>query len=99
MRRSRRIDATSGTGRRRPVGDAMKRPRHPMPDDIAALLDEQGLRGAYDARPPYQRNDWLGWIAAAKRPETRQKRLHSMVRELEAGEGYMGMAWTPRDRR
>ena len=76
----------------------MKRPQNPMPDDIAALLADRGLRAAYDARPPYQRNDWLGWIARAKTPPTRQRRLESMLRDLAAGSGYMGMAWTPRER-
>ena len=29
----------------------MKRPLQPMPDDVAAVLHERGLRAAYDARP------------------------------------------------
>lgn len=48
---------------------------------------------AYDARPDYQRNDYLGWIARAKRPETRQKRLNQMLYELALGSVYMNMAW------
>lgn len=74
----------------------MKRPLQPMPDDVAAVLDERGLRAAYDARPPYQRNDWLAWLARAKQPETRARRLESMLAELAAGHGYMGMAWRPK---
>lgn len=77
---------------------ALKRPLQPMPNDIAALLDARGLRGAYDARPPYQRNDWLAWIARARRPETRDRRIASMLGELAAGHGYMGMDWQPRRR-
>ena len=57
----------------------LTRPLQPMPDDIASRLDAAGLRAAYDARPPYQRNDYLGWIARAKRPETREKRLAQML--------------------
>ncbi len=75
---------------------ALKRALHPMPDDIAARLDAAGLRGAYEARPPYQRNDYLGWIARAKRPETREKRLAQMLDELEGGTRYMKMRWSPR---
>jgi uncharacterized protein YdeI (YjbR/CyaY-like superfamily) len=67
-----------------------------MPDEVRAALDRQGLREAFEARPPYQRNDWLGWIAGAKKPETRARRLASMLAELEAGRGYMGMDWHPR---
>ncbi|MBT8457710.1 MAG: YdeI/OmpD-associated family protein [Alphaproteobacteria bacterium] len=76
---------------------ALKRPIQPMPPDIAALLDARKLRAAYDARPPYQRNDWLAWIGRAKREETRTRRIESMLSELEQGHGYMGMAWKPRE--
>lgn len=64
-----------------------------MPADIATRLDAEGLRSAYDARPPYQRNDYLGWIAGAKRPETRQKRIDQMCEELGGGRLYMKMVW------
>ncbi len=72
---------------------SLTRPIQPMPGDIATRLDAAGLRAAYDARPPYQRNDYLGWIARAKRPETREKRLAQMLDELRAGDVYMKMAW------
>ena len=74
---------------------ALKRVQNPMPEDIAARLAERGLRDAYDARPPYQRNDYLGWIARAKRPETREKRINQMFDELAGGRLYMKMAWKP----
>ena len=69
------------------------RTRHPMPDFIAAALDERDLWARYNARPPYQRNDYVGWIASAKREETRQKRLEQMLNELQAGDAYMGLAY------
>ena len=72
---------------------SLTRPIQPMPEDIADRLQSEGLRAAYDARPPYQRNDYLGWIARAKRPETRQKRIAQMLAELAAGDTYMKMAW------
>jgi uncharacterized protein YdeI (YjbR/CyaY-like superfamily) len=65
-----------------------------MPDDIAALLRERGLTAAYAARPAYQRNDYLGWIGRAKRPETRTKRINQMLDELESGDAYMKMAYS-----
>jgi uncharacterized protein YdeI (YjbR/CyaY-like superfamily) len=74
----------------------LKRPLVPMSSDVRAALDEAGLSEAYAARPPYQRNDYLGWIERAVRPETRAKRLDTMLRELAAGHGYMGMDWRPR---
>lgn len=69
------------------------RKREGMPDFVARALDERGLRDAYDARPPYQRNDYLLWINKVKREETKQKHLAQMLDELEAGGVYMGMAW------
>ncbi len=71
----------------------LTRKLNPMPPDVAAALDARGLRGAYNARPPYQRNDYLGWIARAKRPETAERRLAQMLDELERGDVYMKMAW------
>ena len=47
------------------------------------------------AGPPYQRNDYIGWIAGAKREETRRKRLSQMLDELRGGDRYMKMAYRP----
>lgn len=72
-----------------------KRPIHPMPDDVRATLRAGGVTADYDARPRYQRNDYLGWIARARQEETRQKRIDQMVAELKAGGVYMGMTHAP----
>lgn len=48
---------------------------------------------AYDARPDYQKNDYLGWITRAKLEATRRKRLAQMIDELKRGDVYMNMAW------
>ena len=69
------------------------RKREDMPDFVAQALEERGLRAQYDARPPYQRNDYLLWINKVKRDETKQKHLAQMLDELEAGGVYMGMTW------
>lgn len=66
-----------------------------MPEDVAALLEERALRGEYDARPAYQRNDYLGWIGRAKTSATRSKRVSSMLDELARGGIYMGMVHAP----
>ncbi len=75
------------------------RPRNPMPADVREALDARGLMAAYQARPPYQQNDYLGWMARAKLAATRQKRLDQMLAELEGGALYMNMAWQPRRQR
>ncbi len=69
------------------------RPRYPMPEYIREALEARGLRKAYNARPPYQRNDYIGWITRAKRPVTQQMRLNQMLDELEKGDVYMKMDW------
>ena len=64
-----------------------------MPAEVERALIHAGLMEAYQARPPYQRNDYLGWIDRAKRPETKALRLQQMLDELEQGDVYMKMAW------
>jgi len=69
------------------------RKREDMPDLVAEALEARGLRQKYDARPPYQRNDYLLWINSAKQDVTKQKRLSQMLEELEDGYVYMRMDW------
>lgn len=69
----------------------LKRERYPIPDDVLDALKKKKLWDAYSERPPYQQNDYIGWIIRAKRPETRQKRLDQMLDELELGGVYMNM--------
>lgn len=80
---------TTRSGRRAPV----RRERHAMPDDVAAALEERGLTEAYAERPPYQRNDYVGWIGRAKLEATRKRRIEQMLDELERGDVYMKMEW------
>lgn len=72
---------------------ALTRQINPMPDWIRSELVSRGLVGTYEARPDYQRNDYLGWIDRAKLETTRRKRLDQMLDELERGGVYMRMAW------
>ena len=45
----------------------LKRPANPWPEPVRKALELRGLTEAYERRPPYQRNDYLGWIGRAKR--------------------------------
>ena len=67
-----------------------------MPATVSQALEQRGLTEAYERRPAYQRNDYLGWIARARRAETQLKRLEQMLDELANGGFYMNMAWRPR---
>lgn len=73
----------------------LSRPRYAMPNFVREALIEHNLIEAYEDRPPYQQNDYLGWILRAKREETRQKRLAQMLDELAHGGIYMNMKHTP----
>jgi len=67
-----------------------------MPDFIRIALEESGTMAAYQARPAYQQNDYIGWISRAKREATRMKRLEQMIGELERGDIYMKMVYHPK---
>ncbi|MDO8264368.1 MAG: YdeI/OmpD-associated family protein [Gallionella sp.] len=77
----------------------LKRAKNPMPAFVRSALNERVLMEAYRARPPYQQNDYLGWIARAKLEATKLKRLDQMLQELQGGNLYMNMAWKPRAER
>ncbi|MGD8967457.1 MAG: YdeI/OmpD-associated family protein [Anaerolineae bacterium] len=74
---------------------SLTRPRHPMPDFVKRALEVRGLMEDYRERPPYQQNDYIGWITRAKRQSTKEKRLEQMLDELEIGGVYMNMPHPP----
>lgn len=74
---------------------SLRRETYPMPDFVRKALESSGLMAAYRARPPYQQNDYIGWICRGVREETRQKRLSQMLDELKRGGIYMRMKWRP----
>jgi uncharacterized protein YdeI (YjbR/CyaY-like superfamily) len=67
-----------------------------MPEYIREALESRRLMEAYRARPPYQQNDYIGWVTRAKRTETQEKRLNQILDELEKGNVYMKMDWKPK---
>jgi hypothetical protein len=75
-----------------------KRPLHPIPAYVRQALRAGRLWTRYQARPFYQRNDYIGWISRAVRADTRRRRLAQMLEELAAGDRYMKMKYRPRHR-
>jgi len=69
----------------------LSRPIHIMPSFVQEALESRTLMAAYEARPAYQQNGYLGWIQRAKRVTTQEKRLQQMLHELEVGGVYMKM--------
>lgn len=62
-----------------------------MPADVLRALTQAGVLADYEARPAYQRNDYIGWINRAARPDTRLRRIGQMIDELALGGVYMKM--------
>lgn len=75
----------------------LTRSLQPMPAFVQDALAARDLWPAYNARPAYQRNDYLFWINQAKRDTTKEKRLAQMLDELEQGGVYMNMTWRPHE--
>lgn len=69
--------------------------KQPMPGNIKAALQKRKLLEAFDARPAYQRDEYLKWVALAAGPAAKQKRLDQMLDELEKGGLFKGEPWTP----
>ena len=70
-----RIDST-GTALKIASKPKVAKPEIPVPEDFAAeLAKAQGAREQFDSWAPSHRREYLEWIVAAKRPETRAKRI------------------------
>ena len=52
--------------------------------DLDAALTEAGLLAAFAALPPSNRTEYTRWIAEAKRPDTRARRIAGTVQRLQA---------------
>ena len=72
----------------RPVKHA--KPPLAVPDDLAAAFAEPehaAARATFEAFAPSHRREYLEWLAEAKRPETRAKRLATALAWLGEGKG------------
>jgi hypothetical protein len=66
-----------------------------MPGNVKAALAKRELTDAFRARPDYQQNDYLKWIALAAGPAAKDKRLQQMLDELANGGLFKGEPWIP----
>lgn len=74
----------SGSKAPRPLKHA--KPAIEMPEDLGAALGANPpAQATYDGFPPGQKREYLGWVAEAKRPETRAKRVAQAVEWMAAG--------------
>lgn len=67
----------------------------PMPGNVRSALIKRDLMDAFRARPKFQQDDYLTWIATAAGEATKTKRLAQLLEELAAGNAFKGAPWTP----
>ena len=61
----------------------------PVPPEFeAALAKSKAAHTAFEALPPSCRREYIEWIATAKRPETRERRIAEAVSMIAAGRRF-----------
>jgi uncharacterized protein YdeI (YjbR/CyaY-like superfamily) len=82
----RKAMALTDSGARPARSKAEPKPAAEMPPDLdAALRAHSAARAAFDGFPPSCRREYVEWVAEAKRPETRSKRIAQAVEWLAEG--------------
>ncbi|MBP6631940.1 MAG: YdeI/OmpD-associated family protein [Kofleriaceae bacterium] len=66
-----------------------------MPGHVRAALDKRDLLEAFRARPRYQQDDYLKWLALAVGEAAKKARLAQFLDELAAGDKFKGEPWSP----
>ena len=56
-----------------------------VPEDLGAAVEAARARKAFEAAAPSYRRNVLRWIALAKRPETRAKRVAEAAQAAQEG--------------
>ena len=56
-----------------------------VPPELAAVLDAERLRDAYDALSFTHRREYAEWVGTAKKAETRERRAAKAAERLRAG--------------
>jgi len=70
----------------KPVRNKTAKPELAMPEDFAAALAANtSAQATYDGFPPSCRREYLEWVIAAKRPETRARRIAEAVEMMAQG--------------
>ena len=101
-----RVEALRTEGRMRPSGEAAYARRRPertaiysfeqqLAFDAAAIAALDGTadaRAFWDRQPPGYRRSATHWVMSAKRPETREKRLATLVEDCARGQRVAAIA-------
>jgi uncharacterized protein YdeI (YjbR/CyaY-like superfamily) len=65
----------------------VKRPELPVPEELASVLalkKNRKAKDAFGAFPPSHRREYIEYVAEAKRPETRAKRVSQVLERVVA---------------
>jgi uncharacterized protein YdeI (YjbR/CyaY-like superfamily) len=82
----RKAMALTDAGTPRGRGKAAPGPELDIPPELAAALDSNpAARATFDRFPPGCRREYVLWVAEAKRPETRDKRIAQAVEWMAEG--------------
>ncbi|MEM9519657.1 MAG: YdeI/OmpD-associated family protein [Actinomycetota bacterium] len=57
-----------------------------LPDDLAVALKDRSAIGWWESSAPSYRRNVLRWVASAKRPDTRQRRIDQIADHAARGE-------------
>lgn len=78
--------ALTDAGERPARPKAAPKPAPQVPPELeAALAANPAARAAFDGFPPGARREYVDWVAEAKRPETRDKRIAQAVEWMAEG--------------
>lgn len=105
-----RVEALRAAGRMLPAGEAAFARRREdrtavysfetereLDDEAAAAIRDAGGWAFWEAQPPSYRRAATHWVMGAKRPETRVRRLASLVQECAAGVRLSALSPRPRE--
>ena len=76
---------TSPIAARQKVAKAPAPPAKPTPEFAKALKANKKAAAAFDAFSPSCKKEYVEWIAEAKRPETRDKRIETAIEWISEG--------------
>ena len=81
-----RIDSEGTALKKKPAGKKAAKPELAIPAEFATALNHSpAANAAIEALAPSHRREYVEWIANAKRPETRDKRIATAIAQLSEG--------------
>jgi uncharacterized protein YdeI (YjbR/CyaY-like superfamily) len=82
----RKAMALTDSGRRPARAKAAPKPESEIPPELeSALSANPAARATFDGFPPSCRREYVDWVAEAKRPETRDRRIAQAVEWMAEG--------------